>query len=69
VVWSVEAGSEEAEEDGADAPCFRRWTGQAFRLGDNKEVFDAELYAIYQAPTHFGRHDEWNHHYTVFAAA
>ena len=25
------------------------WTGRRFHLGTNKEVFDAEIYAIYQA--------------------
>ena len=25
------------------------WTGRRYHLGNNKEVFDAELYALYQA--------------------
>jgi ribonuclease HI len=46
-----------------------RWDGQAFHLGNNKEVFDAELYAIYQAIIRFGKRREHNKAYTIFADA
>ena len=39
------------------------WTGHRFCLGSNKEVFDAEIYAIYQA-LHIL--DQSGHRYTVF---
>ena len=34
------------------------WTGRRFHLGNNKEVFDAEVYAIYQALSIMGRCQE-----------
>ena len=39
------------------------WSGHRFFLGNNKEVFDAETFAIYQARKESG------HHNTVFADA
>ena len=45
----------------------RKWTGQRFRLGTNKETFDAEAYAIYQAPGIIDRKQESGHQYTMFA--
>jgi ribonuclease HI len=45
------------------------WDGLAFHLGNNKEVFDAELYAIFQAVLRFGRRNESNRNYSIFADA
>jgi hypothetical protein len=46
-----------------------QWQGQAFHLGTNKEVFDAELYAIFRAMVRFARRRESHREYTVFADA
>jgi ribonuclease HI len=46
-----------------------RWNGQAFHLGTNKEVFDAELYAIFRAMVRFAQRKESHRHYTIFADA
>ena len=42
------------------------WTGRRFQLGTNKEVFDAEVFAIYQALSTIERRQERGHSYTVF---
>ena len=42
------------------------WTGRRFHLGSNKEVFDAEVYAIYQALGTLDQRQEGGHRYTVF---
>ena len=42
------------------------WTGRRFHLGNDKEVFDAELYAIFQALSIIGQRQESGHRYTVF---
>ena len=42
------------------------WTGRCFRLGQNKEVFDAEAYAIYQALCIPDQRQEDGHHYIIF---
>ena len=42
------------------------WAGRHFRLGQNKEVFDAEVYAIYQALCILGQRQEDGHRYTIF---
>ena len=41
-------------------------TGRCFHLGNNKEAFDAEVYAIYQALSIIDRKQESGHWYTVF---
>jgi hypothetical protein len=61
VVWAV-------EEEAGTSRC-NRWEGQAYHLGSNKEVFDAELYAIYQAIMRFGKRRDHNQTYTIFADA
>jgi len=43
-----------------------RWTGEGYHLGTNKEVFDAELYAIYRAVMRFGKRREHDQEYTIF---
>ena len=42
------------------------WTGRRFHLGTNKEVFDAEVYAIYQALRNLDQRQERDHRYTIF---
>ena len=42
------------------------WTGRRFYLGTNKEVFDAETFAIYQALRVLDRRQESGHRYTIF---
>ena len=43
------------------------WTGRRFHLGTNKEVFDAEVYAIYQALRVFEERGQTGRKYTVFS--
>ena len=40
------------------------WTGRRFYLGSNKEVFDAETFAVYQALCAFDQRQERGHRYT-----
>ena len=40
--------------------------GPLFHLGDNKEVFDAEVYAIAQAIEVIDQRQERGHRYTIF---
>jgi ribonuclease HI len=42
------------------------WTGCRYNLGTNKEVFDAETFAIYQALRALDQRQESGHQYTVF---
>ena len=42
------------------------WTGRRFQLGTNKEVFDAEAFAIYQALRALDQRQERGSRYTVF---
>ena len=42
------------------------WTGRRYHLGTNKEVFDAEVFAIYQALRVIGQRQESGHRYTLF---
>ena len=42
------------------------WTGRRFHLGSNKEAFDAEVYAIYQAPNTMDQRQESRRRYTLF---
>ena len=42
------------------------WAGQRYHLGTNKEVFDAEVYAIYQALRVSDQRQENGHQYIVF---
>ena len=48
-----------------EAACVWRaageWEGRCFRLGDNKEVFNAEIYAIAQALETLDRGEESGH--------
>lgn len=43
------------------------WTGRRYHLGNNKEVFDAETYAILRALKIFDRRQESGRSYTIFA--
>ena len=59
------------QEDGrVGAACVWRtqegWTGRRFQLGTNKEVFDAEVFAIYQALRAIEQRQERGRSYTVF---
>ena len=42
------------------------WTGRRFHLGTNKEVFGAEVYAVYQALLALDQRQKSGHQYTVF---
>ena len=42
------------------------WTGRRFHLGTNKEVFDAEVYAVYQALCSLDQRQERDYRYTIF---
>ena len=42
------------------------WTSRRFHLGGNKEVFDAEVYAILQALSIIDQRQESSHRYTIF---
>ena len=43
------------------------WTERRYHLGNNKEVFGAEVYAIYQALCLFDARSESNNAYPVFS--
>ena len=43
------------------------WSGQRFHLGTNKEVFDAEVYTIYQALHIAAQRQESGRRYSIFA--
>ena len=43
------------------------WTGRLFHLGNNKEVFDAEIFAIYQALKVFETREQTGRKYAVFS--
>ena len=43
------------------------WTGRRYRLDRNKEVFDAELYALCQAPNTFDERGEEGQDYTILS--
>ena len=43
------------------------WTGRCFHLGNNKEVFDAEVFAICQALRIFRARQESGRIYTIFS--
>ena len=43
------------------------WVGQGFYLGHNKEVFDAEIFAIYQAMRILDRQQAIGQQYTIFS--
>ena len=45
-------------------PCG--WTGRRYHLGRNKEVFDAEVFCIYQALRLVDRRQESGRRYTIF---
>ena len=60
-------------ERGGGAACVRRspegeggWTGRRFQLGTNKEVFDAEVLAIWQALRVLEQRKESGRSYTIF---
>ena len=42
------------------------WTGRRFQLGKNKEVFDAEVFAVWQALRALEQRSERNREYTIF---
>ena len=48
----------------ADGPS--KWTGHRYYLGNNKEVFDAELYAIFRALSIIDQRQKCGHRYTIF---
>ena len=60
------------QEDGAvGAACVwrspeRGWTGRRFQLGKNKEVFDAEVIAVWQALRAVEQRNEGRREYTIF---
>ena len=43
------------------------WTGHRFHLGTNREVFDAEIFAIYQALCTLDERQENGRMYTIFS--
>ena len=43
------------------------WIGRRFHLGTNKEIFDAEVYAIYQALRVFEERGQAGRKYTIFS--
>ena len=43
------------------------WTGRRFHLGTNKEVFDAEGFAIFQVLKIFEERPGVGHRFTIFA--
>jgi ribonuclease HI len=43
-----------------------QWSGTSWHLGKNKEVFDAELFALYRAVLRFNERKEKDSNYTVF---
>lgn len=45
------------------------WTGRRFHLGKNKNVFDVELHALYQALKTFEARDQTDGHYTIFSGS
>ena len=42
------------------------WTGRRFQLGKNKEVFDAEMFAVWQALGALEQKSEHGREYTIF---
>lgn len=42
------------------------WTGRRVRLDENKEVFDAELFALYRASKVFNNRNERGQHYASY---
>ena len=60
------------QEDGAvGAACVWRspegmWTGRRFQLGKNKEAFDAEVFAVWQALRALEQRNESDCEYTIF---
>ena len=42
------------------------WTGRRFQLGKNKEVFDAEVFAVWQALRVLEQRNERDREYTIF---
>jgi ribonuclease HI len=64
-----------SRQDNSDVGCSVVWRhpigdgrgGAAFHLGHNKEVFDAELYMIYEAISILASWVTGGHRYTVFA--
>ena len=44
-----------------------KWSGRRFHLGKNKEAFDAEVFAIYQALLWVERHQATGGRFTIFA--
>ena len=60
------------QEDGAvGAACVWRspeggWTGHRFQLGKNKEVFDAEVFAVWQALRALEQRSRHGREYTIF---
>ena len=51
---------------GGGVLCLGHVGGRCYYLGTNKEVFDAETFAIYQALRALDQRQESKHRYTVF---
>ena len=75
--WSrpdMVCADESRQEDGAvGTACVWRssgeeggWTGRRFQLGINKEVFDAEVFPVWQALRALGQRNERDREYTIF---
>ena len=61
-------------EDGRVGAAYAFWDGEramwrtaGFLLGDNKEVFDAEVFAILRTVRSFNERQQTDQHYTVFS--
>ena len=67
VIWT---NGSRLDDGRVEAACAWRtpsgWTRRRFHPGTNKEVFGAEVYAVYQALNIIDRRQENGHKYTVF---
>ena len=45
------------------------WTGRRFQLGKNKEVFDVEVFAVWQALRALEQRKERDHEYNIFVGS
>ena len=67
-VWT---GGSRQEDGAVGAACVWRplkggWTGRRFQLGKNKEVFDAEVFVVWQALRALEQRNERDREYTIF---
>ena len=67
-IWT---GGSRLGNGSVEAACAWRtpeeWTGRHIHLGNNKEVFDAEVYVIYQAFSIVDQRQETGRQCTIFA--